>query len=411
MKRSPIYVDFISSLKIFVREPGTLFFSLVFPIILMLCFGAIFGGGVFKSDLYIQDNDGSPLSATFVKTINATEAFNVHMIGTSKDPDAYIKSNHLTGILVIPHGFGDTVRQNLAHDSTLAVPRVQPSAFNATNVPSETVVSVDQQTMATQPSQSPSSLANQSTAYLVLKVDQSQRSAPLVTGVLNNIISSFNARLTGAGQVVGLKSQEVISTQFRYIDFFVPGVIGLTVLASGVFNTVAINTRYRTNGILRKLATTPLTKTEWIASKILSQAVRAFISTALIIIVAILAFNVKVLPDVYSIILIFVGTMAFTGIGMIISRFVRDEDAANAAANAVTFPMFFLAGTFVPIESMPAYLQPIARALPLTYLNNGLRDAMIFGDAASALYNTSIVLVTGIVLFAIGSLVTDWREK
>jgi ABC-2 type transport system permease protein len=95
---------------------------------------------------------------------------------------------------------------------------------------------------------------------------------------------------------------------------------------------------------------------------------------------------------------------------MIISRFVRDEDAANAAANAVTFPMFFLSGTFIPIESMPAYLQPIARALPLTYLNNGLRDAMILGDAASALHNTSIVLVTGIVLFAIGSLVTDWRE-
>jgi ABC-2 type transport system permease protein len=139
--------------------------------------------------------------------------------------------------------------------------------------------------------------------------------------------------------------------------------------------------------------------------------VRAFISTALIIIVAILAFNVKVLPDVYSIILIFVGTMAFTGIGMIISRFVRDEDAANAAANAVTFPMFFLAGTFIPIESMPAYIQPIARALPLTYLNNGLRDTMILGDAASALNNTYIVLVIGIVFFAIGSLVTDWREE
>ena len=242
-------------------------------------------------------------------------------------------------------------------------------------------------------------------------MDQSQSTAPVVTGVLNSIISSFNAQLTGAGQVVGLKRQEVISPRFRYIDFFVPGVIGLTVLASGIFNTVAINTRYRTNGILRKLATTPLTKTGWIASKTLFQAVRAFISTALIIVVAVLAFNVKVLPDIYSIILIFVGTMTFTGIGMIISRFVRDEDTATAAANAVTFPMFFLAGTFVPIESMPTYLQPIARALPLTYLNNGLRDAMILGDTASALYNTSIVLVTGIVFFVIGSLVTDWRDE
>ena len=95
---------------------------------------------------------------------------------------------------------------------------------------------------------------------------------------------------------------------------------------------------------------------------------------------------------------------------MIIARFVKDEDAANAAASAITFPMLFLAGTFVPIESMPSYLQAVAKVLPLTYLNYGLRDAMILGDTASALYNMSIVLVTGAVFFIIGSLITDWRE-
>ena len=134
MRRSPIYVDFISSLKIFVREPSTLFFALAFPVILILIFGAIFGQGTFKSDLYIQDNDGSALSETFVKTINATDAFNVHMISPREDPDTYIKSNHISSLLVIPHGFGDAVRQNLAHGNTLAIPRVQPSAVNATNV-------------------------------------------------------------------------------------------------------------------------------------------------------------------------------------------------------------------------------------------------------------------------------------
>jgi ABC-2 type transport system permease protein len=320
-----------------VREPGTLFFALTFPVILMLIFGAIFGQATFKSDLYIQDDDGSALSSTFIRTINATDTFKVHMISTSENPDTYIKLNHLTGMLIIPHGFGDMVKQNLARGNTLAIPRLQPSAMNATNIARESVTSVERQTTGAQPSKSSIPLANATTTYLVLTVNQSQTTVPVVTGVLNSIISSFNAPLTGTGQVVGLKRQEVISSQFRYIDFFVPGVVGLTVLASGIFNTVAINTRYRTSGILRKLATTPLTKTGLIASKTLFQAVRAFISTTLIIVVAVLAFNVKVLPDIYSIILIFVGTMTFTGIGMMISRFVGDEDAAYAAAKAVTF--------------------------------------------------------------------------
>lgn len=95
---------------------------------------------------------------------------------------------------------------------------------------------------------------------------------------------------------------------------------------------------------------------------------------------------------------------------MIIARFVKDEDAANAAASAVTFPMLFLAGTFIPLETMPDYLQTIAKFLPLTYLNYGLRDAMILGDTASALYNMAIVLIAGAIFFVIGSIITDWRE-
>ena len=60
-----------------------------------------------------------------------------------------------------------------------------------------------------------------------------------------------------------------------------------------------------------------------------------------------------------------VGTICVTGIGMIIARFVKDEDAANAAAGAITFPMLFLAGTFIPLETMPDYLQTVAKLLSL----------------------------------------------
>jgi ABC-2 type transport system permease protein len=72
--------------------------------------------------------------------------------------------------------------------------------------------------------------------------------------------------------------------------------------------------------------------------------------------------------------------------------------------------MMFLSGTFFPLEMMPEFLREIAKVLPLTYLSEGLRDSMVYGNASSALYNTVIVLVVGIVFIVIGSLITNWRE-
>jgi ABC-2 type transport system permease protein len=95
---------------------------------------------------------------------------------------------------------------------------------------------------------------------------------------------------------------------------------------------------------------------------------------------------------------------------MIIARFVKDEDAANAAAMAIILPMLFLAGSFIPLETMPDNLQTVAQTASANVLNYGLRDAMVLGDTASALYSMSIVLITGAVFFIVGSLMTDWRE-
>lgn len=407
MKLSRIYVDFISHLKIFFRGRSSFFWVLAFPVILMLIFGSIFSSGNVQYELAVQDQDNSKVSASFIGAVNATNAFTIRMVNATENPDAYIKSNRITGMLIVPEGFGKQVESNLAHAATSTNSQANPTSATPQGL-NASVLNGTQ--IAALPSQSPATTANTTTATAILKVDQSSTAAPVITGVLNSIANSFNSQLVGSTQIVGVQSQPVLSPQFKYIDFFVPGIIGMTVLTTGVLGTVGMNTQYRNKGILRKLATTPLAKYEWIISKILYQTVIIFISAALIIIVAKLVYNVQTVPDVVTVLLLFVGTICFTGIGMIIARFVKDEDAANAAASAVTFPMLFLSGTFVPIESMPSYLQAVAKVLPLTYLNYGLRDAMILGDTASALYNMSIVLVTGAIFFIIGSLITDWRE-
>lgn len=380
---------------------------LAFPIILMLIFGAIFSGGNVQYELAVQNKDGSDISFAFINAVNSTNAFKVHMVNASENADAYIKSNRISGMLIVPQGFGTHVQRNLALGASRPSTAVQvnPTTTSATNASALNATRV-----STPSSQAQSNNTNATPAAVILKVDQSSTSAPVISGVLSSIANGFNSQLTGSTQIVGVENQQVLSSQFKYIDFFVPGIIGLTVLTTGVLGTVGTNTQYRNNGILRKLATTPLGKSEWIISKMLYQTVVIFISAALIIVVAKLVYNVTVVPNVVTLLLLFVGTICFTGIGMIIARFVKDEDAANAAASAVTFPMLFLAGTFIPLETMPDYLQTIAKFLPLTYLNYGLRDAMILGDTASALYNMAIVLIAGAIFFVIGSIITDWRE-
>jgi len=373
----------------------------------MLIFGAIFSGGNVQYELAVQNKDGSDISFAFINAVNSTNAFKVHMVNASENADAYIKSNRISGMLIVPQGFGNQVQHNLALGATRPSTAVQmnPTTTSATNASALNATRVSSSS-----SQAQSNNTNATPAAVILKVDQSSTSAPVISGVLSSIANGFNSQLTGSTQIVGVENQQVLSSQFKYIDFFVPGIIGLTVLTTGVLGTVGTNTQYRNNGILRKLATTPLGKSEWIISKMLYQTVVIFISAALIIVVAKLVYNVTVVPNVVTLLLLFVGTICFTGIGMIIARFVKDEDAANAAASAVTFPMLFLAGTFIPLETMPDYLQTIAKFLPLTYLNYGLRDAMILGDTASALYNMAIVLIAGAIFFVIGSIITDWRE-
>jgi ABC-2 type transport system permease protein len=359
------------ALRTWFRSKHTLFWTLVFPLLLMLLFGAIFSVSEDpRFDFYVQnqdliDNEPSPLSDTFTNMLNETGVLSLKMIDPAEDTAEYIDENGVEIMLLIPEGF---------HQSCIT----QNASVVLKTVPPE--------------------------------VDTS---AATVRGIVEQIVEVFNTATTGQNppQVVTVQLESLVSENFRFIDFFVPGLIGMTLMTTGVFGAVGWNTRNKELGILKKLATTPLSKIEWIIGVILFELVMCTISTAVILSVGVLVFDLRVLPSIYSIILIVAGAITFPGMGMVIARFVKETDSADAAANAITFPMMFLSGSFFPLEMMPDFLREIAKVLPLTYLNNGLRDSMVYGNASSALYNTAIVLAVGIIFIIIGSLITSWREE
>lgn len=358
------------ALRVWFRSKHTLFWTFAFPILLMLLFGAIFSVSEDpRFDFYVQNQDlvngePSPLSAGFVSMLNETGVLKLKMVDAEANTAEYIDEEGVEMMLLIPEGF---------HQSCIT----QNASVVLKTVPPE--------------------------------VDTS---AATVRGVVEQIVEVFNTVATGEKppQVVTVQSESLVSENYRFIDFFVPGLIGMTLMTTGIFGAIGWNTRNRELGILKKLATTPLSKLEWIIGVVLFELVMCAISTVVILTVGVLVFDLRVLPSIYSIILIVAGAITFPGMGMVIARFVKETDSADAAANAITFPMMFLSGSFFPLEMMPEFLREIAKVLPLTYLSEGLRDSMVYGNASSALYNTAIVLIVGIVFIVIGSLITNWRE-
>ena len=85
-------------------------------------------------------------------------------------------------------------------------------------------------------------------------------------------------------------------------------------------------------------------------------------------------------------------------------------EAASGLGNAVAFPMMFLSGTFWPIDIMPQFMQLIAKALPLTYFADSLRDSMLLQNYSAAIFNTGITAVFALVFIILGSRFTKWRE-
>ncbi len=368
MRPSVIATDFVASIKTWSRSKGTLFWTLAFPIMLILIFGAIFSGiGETEYTLHIQDLDGSEMSRSFIESLNGTGAIKTKIVTSSENITSYIDENSIDRLVVIPKGYEETINKSF----------------------------IDQNT----------------SVNLSFYLDPGeQTSNQVVISVVSSVIQSFNMKLTGGRNIIGIEQISTIPEEFTFFDFFLPGMIGFTIMQTCVYGSIERNTKFRKDGILRKLLTTPITRTEWILSKMLFMLFLSFISTSLIIAVGIIVYGISVHITPLMIIIIIAASFLFSGLGMLIGRFVKDEETADTAGGAITFPMMFLAGTFFQLEMMPEFLQAFARVLPLYYVNEGLRNAMTYMNQSEAILNTIAVIIFASVFFIAGVLLTKWKE-
>ena len=237
-----------------------------------------------------------------------------------------------------------------------------------------------------------------------------QTSTQIIRNTIIYVLYEFNMNLTDGEKIIGLDEESTVGEDFGFIDFFVPGMIGFTIMTSMIYGSIERNTKFRKDGILRKMLTMPVTRADWILSKMLFMLVLSFISTFVILLFGVFVWSLSIKINIFFFILVVSTSFLFSGMGMIISRFVKEEETADMAGGAITFPMMFLAGTFFPLEQMPDFLQSIAQVLPLYYVNEGLRNAMIYADMGKTIYFTAFVVAFALIFFIAGVLLTKWKE-
>jgi ABC-2 type transport system permease protein len=192
---------------------------------------------------------------------------------------------------------------------------------------------------------------------------------------------------------------------------YVPTMTAAFIMTNGIIGLTSTNTEFKRRGIIRRLSITPLTKIDWVLGCILSQTLLNLLLTGIMIGIGWAAFGIRVIPDPLTILMIFFGSVMFSGIGMALSGSIKDVEAASAIGNVISYPMMFLSGVFVPLSIMPSTMQAISKFIPLTYFSNGLKASIITKSIDSILVNMGVVAALAVVFIVIGVLLTRWKEK
>ncbi len=344
-----------------MRNKFGLFFGLIFPVILIMIFGAIFAeGGAGTIYMQVQNKDSGNLSTQYLEAINATKTLQVITVDVSGNFTEYLSKNSIENGLIIPADF----TADFAAGQTVNV------------------------TVYNNPSASTSNAVFQ---------------------IMDAVNDQFNLQRFQGYPVIGISRQN-IGMQEQYIDFLIPGLIGFAILVNPMFSLVEISSNYKKNKLFKQLSLTPLTKIEWLTAKILWYIVLSSASFVLMAAVGIFLFGANINLTLWLIPFILVGPTLFASLGMLVGTITKNPETAGVIGNIVTFPMMFLSGTFFPIAFMPQYLQTIAHGLPLFYVVEGLNNIMVFENYTGALIDLAVIGIITAVIFALAVKLFKWRE-
>jgi ABC-type multidrug transport system permease subunit len=206
-------------------------------------------------------------------------------------------------------------------------------------------------------------------------------------------------------------AKEMLEPGGRYIDFLVPGLLGMSLMGGGLWGVGFVIVDMRIRKLLKRFLATPMKKRDFLAGIMLSRLLFLVPDVVFLLVFAWLIFGVVIEGNLLSVIvLILLGSFTFSGIGLLVASRAKTMEAVSGLMNLVMLPMWVLSGIFFSSERFPEAAQPFLKAIPLTPLNDALRAVMLEGQPLTGqLDEIAILLAWGVGTFAVALRVFRWN--
>lgn len=197
----------------------------------------------------------------------------------------------------------------------------------------------------------------------------------------------------------------------RYIDFLLPGLLGMNLMGTGMWGTGFVIVNARMKKLLKRFIATPMRKRDYVLSHFLSRVVFLVLEVGVLVAFGWLVFGVRVNGSILTLALLcLIGGFAFSGLGFLTASRARTIEAASGMMNLIMMPMWLCSGVFFSYERFPDAVKPVIRALPLTLLNDALRAVMNDAMSLAQIGPKMLWLVVwGGVTFAVGVKIFRWQ--
>ncbi|MGB1256960.1 MAG: ABC transporter permease [Thiolinea sp.] len=330
----------------FIRDRSSLGWNLILPVILVFGLAFVFSG------------DGRPLFK--VAVVSATASPSVESAEVDTSMHAFLQTRHVQYYTVTPDDVERTIRKVGRHQVDMLVD-LRPAQQNYW-------VNSDSQK-----------------GYFLEKILHSTENS-------------------------ALNKQSVQGEEIRYVDWVLPGILGMNMMFSCLFGVGYVIVRYRKSGYLKRLNATPLSAAEFLLAQVLSRAILVIVVTAAVFMGTHLLMNFTMEGNYFSLLLVLVlGTFSLISLGLLVAARVSSEELAGGLLNVLTWPMMLLSGVWFSMEGTHPLMQWFSQLSPLTHILSAARAIMI--DGAGLIEISTHLLVLGgttVVFLVLGATFFKW---
>lgn len=342
-----------ASFRSILRSPSAVVFSLVFPLIFIVVFANIGGSGV-TVDVGISKTCDT---ANFIyKVLQKSKLMNLIKDQSADEMNKNLSKGSIDAILDIKkNGIGWTMF------SPLPGPNTQPP-------------------------------------YVVnVQYTKASSKGGILKSALNNILFQISASINkNQPKFAQVNETTIQGREYKYIDFILPGMLGFSLLSSGVFGTAFVFLSLRLTLVIKRFFATPVKRYSIVLGEALARIVFALLGALFIIGIGHYVFAFTLINGFVTVLnmvaLSAIGLIIFMGFGFIISGVAKNESTVPPFSNIITLPQFLLSGTFFSTAAFPGWLQHISRVLPLTHLNEAMRKVAFEGASLSDVSHQLLIL-------------------